>query len=563
VFRELVNCLARWNPDLAKHMDKASRNPQGYPSYMSASSQNQLIHSCAETLRSGILAEMKKAKYFSICLDTTPDHSKQDQLSLIIRYVNEEGDVVEPLLDIEHASKADASSLFTNLTDLLKKHDIPIENIRGQGYDGCSSMSGKYTGLQAKVKDNCPHAYFVHCFCHRMNLVVVDTCSKNVTTRNFFGVVEKLYAFIEGSTKRHGLFKDVQKRMTEEVLEDESDTSDKGHCKGTVKSLSTTRWSTRFDNLNVLQTTLPAVVKTLNEMISGDSLDRDSAGDALCLRNAINFEFCICLATLIPILRQVNVCSKYLQSRNMNIGAACSLVKSLTASLDSLRSSEQFDEYWQIAVDLGETIEVEYSEPRARKVSRRIDSFFANETLLTGKHKYCVQFFFETLDLMLTVLKTRFSSDVLPLLKSIKCLSSPTIENTAALTTLASFYAGDVNVDRIMDEYILFLKSVEIQKLPTGNIHELYVTMIKMEMVNMYPNLSLLYRLILTLPSTSVSCERSFSALCFVKNKLRTTMSQERLSDLMVIAVEGERSKSIDLNSVIDFFWKNFDVEHR
>lgn len=143
MFRELVNCLARWNPDLAKHMDKASRNPQGYPSYMSASSQNQLIHSCAETLRSGILAEMKKAKYFSICLDTTPDHSKQDQLSLIIRYVNEEGDVVEPLLDIEHASKADASSLFTNLTDLLKKHDIPIENIRGQGYDGCSSMSGK------------------------------------------------------------------------------------------------------------------------------------------------------------------------------------------------------------------------------------------------------------------------------------------------------------------------------------------------------------------------------------------------------------------------------------
>jgi len=69
--------------------------------------------------------------------------------------------------------------------------------------------------------------------------------------------------------------------------------------------------------------------------------------------------------------------------------------------------------------------------------------------------------------------------------------------------------------------------------------------------------------LILTLPSTSVSCERSFSALCFVKNKLRTTMSQERLSDLMVIAVEGERSKSIDLNSVVDFFWKNFDVERR
>ena len=54
---------------------------------------------------------------------------------------------------------------------------------------------------------------FYALYCHRLNLVVVDTCFRNVTTRNIFGIVEKLYAFIEGSMKRHGLFQDVQKRL--------------------------------------------------------------------------------------------------------------------------------------------------------------------------------------------------------------------------------------------------------------------------------------------------------------------------------------------------------------
>lgn len=121
--------------------------------------------------------------------------------------------------------------MFTILTDLLEKNDLSIHNIRGQGYDGCSTMSGKYSGLQARVKEICPSAYFVHCFCHRLNLVVVDSCSRNVVARNFFGIVEKLYAFIEGSTKRHGLFQDIQGKM---AAEDDSSKP------GTLKSLSTT-----------------------------------------------------------------------------------------------------------------------------------------------------------------------------------------------------------------------------------------------------------------------------------------------------------------------------------
>lgn len=91
----------------------------------------------------------------------------------------------------------------------------------------------------------------------------------------------------------------------------------------------------------------------------------------------------------------------------------------------------------------------------------------------------------------------------------------------------------------------------------------MYLYMVKNGFATMFPNLNKLYRLILTLPATSVSCERSFSALPFVKNKLRSTMTEERLTDLMVIAVEGERAMDINVSSVVEYFWTNCDVERR
>ena len=164
---------------------------------------------------------------------------------------------------------------------------------------------------------------------------------------------------------------------------------------------------------------------------------------------------------------------------------------------------------------------------------------------------------------MLSALTTRFSSDNLPLLKSIKCLSTPVKENVDALTTLSSYYHHDVKVNIIVEEYELFCKAIEMQHVAIGNVHNIFLHMVNMKMVAMFPNISTLYRLILTLPATSVSCERSFSALGFVKNNLRTTMTQGRLSDLMLIAVEGERAKTVDIDRVVEYFWKSFDVQRR
>ncbi|KAL7594457.1 hypothetical protein Lser_V15G30358 [Lactuca serriola] len=72
--------------------------------------------------------------------------------------------------------------------------------------------------------------------------------------------------------------------------------------------------------------------------------------------------------------------------------------------------------------------------------------------------------------------------------------------------------------------------------------------------VDYFPNASIAYRILLTIPVTVASAERSFSKLKFVKCYLRSTMTQERLSGLEMISIENEILESIDYEELINQF---------
>lgn len=58
----------------------------------------------------------------------------------------------------------------------------------------------------------------------------------------------------------------------------------------------------------------------------------------------------------------------------------------------------------------------------------------------------------------------------------------------------------------------------------------------------------------LTIPVSTASAERSFSKLKVIKNYLRSTMSQERLSALAVLSIEADIASKLDYDTVIKEF---------
>ncbi|XP_020262672.1 uncharacterized protein LOC109838658 [Asparagus officinalis] len=72
-----------------------------------------------------------------------------------------------------------------------------------------------------------------------------------------------------------------------------------------------------------------------------------------------------------------------------------------------------------------------------------------------------------------------------------------------------------------------------------------------------YPNVSIAYRILLTVPVSVATAERSFSKLKLVKTYLRSTMAQERLNNLAILSIENEMLQDIDVDCIINDFASN------
>ena len=61
-------------------------------------------------------------------------------------------------------------------------------------------MIGKYSGLQARIWERNPHADYIPCFAHSLNLVGHSAVDNISAASKFFELVENVYCFFCAST---------------------------------------------------------------------------------------------------------------------------------------------------------------------------------------------------------------------------------------------------------------------------------------------------------------------------------------------------------------------------
>ena len=130
-----------------------------------------------------------------------------------------------------------------------------------------------------------------------------------------------------------------------------------------------------------------------------------------------------------------------------------------------------------------------------------------------------------------------------------KSLKDACIKLEAALT----HEPKDKKKHRDIDGEQLWLELVFIQDLLEKSIGPLDI----LKFLEKRPYLSfanIAYRILLTIPITVASAERSFSKLKLLKSYMRSTMTQERLSGLATIALENEILETINYKDMIEDF---------
>ncbi|CAG2241502.1 unnamed protein product [Mytilus edulis] len=123
-------------------------------------------------------------------------------MALCIRYVDRTATVFEDFIGFIEMEKVDAESIATAIVNYVQECGLNMDNLRGQGYDGASVMSGNISGVKARIQQIQPKAYYHHCRAHVLNLVVATSCKALPEIRNLFDSVSQLTWFLGGSAKR-------------------------------------------------------------------------------------------------------------------------------------------------------------------------------------------------------------------------------------------------------------------------------------------------------------------------------------------------------------------------
>lgn len=122
-------------------------------------------------------------------------------------------------------------------------------------------------------------------------------------------------------------------------------------------------------------------------------------------------------------------------------------------------------------------------------------------------------------------------------------------------TELAKQYPNDLDADVLMDE-VQSMRRLTSTIISDENISSLALlnAIHKKGLQTLFPQICVTLRIFTSIPVTVSDGERSFSKLALVKNNLRSTMGQERLSSLMVLACERDMAKALNYDKIITSF---------
>ncbi|CAN1125913.1 Zinc finger MYM-type protein 1 [Linum perenne] len=457
----------------------------------------------------------------------------------VLRYVDKTGSVVERFLSISHVANTKALTLRNEIESMLLKHGLSFSKIRGQGYDGASNMKGEINGLKTLILSKTPSAYYIHYFAHQ--------------------AVSVLTNLVGASCKRRDIVRETQaEKVADAISCGETETGRGLNQEISLKRPSDTRWGSHFATLVNLELMFSSLIEVLDVIqYDGDSVTKGEAIDML--QKLETFNFVLILKLMIGILSITNDLSIALQKKDQDIVNAMHLVNVAKQRLQHLRDcgwESLLDDVVAFCVKEGiKVVEMNdaYVPPgRSRRKGQQV----------TSLHHFRVEVFYTVVDMQLQELNNRFDEVNCELLCSMACLSPKNsfgAFNKEKLMCIAAFYPDEFSSIQMrllghqLDSYIFDLPSDERFHHLKG-IDDLAKKMVETEKHNVYPLVYLLIKLTLILPVATASVERAFSAMSYIKNKLRNRMGDQWLNDTLVVYIERDMTDRLNTECVIQHF---------
>nr|CAI5852033.1 unnamed protein product [Callosobruchus analis] len=231
----------------------------------------------------------------------------------------------------------------------------------------------------------------------------------------------------------------------------------------------------------------------------------------------------------------INPVSTALQHENNDLQKSSILLSNLLNRLCQLRNQNSFNSLLNESKDLAKEwgVTTVFKNSRRKLTKRFFDELSQDGRISDPESYFKVNVYYCCLDILISQTKERFQSlcnlsSIFEILQPEKLLSSSSEEILNASGKLSAKYSKDISLN--LCDQLKALKTClnsEIKKITACF-------------------------LFLTLPITTATAERSFSKLKLIKNYLRTSMGQERLSDISLLSIEAETLEKLKSSPAIN-----------
>ena len=364
-FIELMDLLGNYSQELRVFLDKERI------SYTSHDPQNELIKCIFQEVQNEIRNRVSASRCLSVMMDDTSDLSNTEQSAVSVRLIHD-GNVEEHLLGLTHASDDQSADGLTKIMiKILGSYNVTPETgkrkLIGQSYDGAATMSGELNGVQKRMRDYFPLAYYNHCVAHRMSLCASQSSMKIPEVAKFFGILDKLITFFRSSPKR---------------------TRYLGY---NLPKPGDTRWLSRDTAITAIDSCYETIGTVLYQMSSNgrEKVDTQTTARGL-LANIQNVDFLCLLKLYRKIFEHCTPIITVMQKPTLDAVQLRSMLDDFQRFLAAL----SFEDIWQITLDADPSFPVERARAgwRGRETHNNGSEDAWKEKLSIVASKVCIEF---------------------------------------------------------------------------------------------------------------------------------------------------------------------------
>lgn len=598
--------MAGENPALAQHIKKCQEpGHRNKVTFLSKTFINNTLFIIREHLVATIVDEINRnGGCFGLLMDGSQDVSSKEQISVVVRYVNDTYDVVERTISFFNATDTSGEALYERLRSTLLDAGLLLSNIVGCSFDGASNMRGEFNGLQSFIKQDNVHCMYVWCVSHQFNLAVNFASDKTPSVAHICNIAENSAKIFRGSYIRMNIWIEVAKNTPG------------FDSKRRLKLIGKTRWSSKPNAISAIigaKTSLYVLIKALIKICGLKNVEKQKLEDA-CenLNSWVKFENIVTTYMLHTVFTLINETCVFLQKSGLSFVDGIKSLKECCQKLNIV--VERIDSYLEEAHEyVKNTIELlnadeelqshhieflhlpteEDSQEIILRVQIEICSFVRtlqnrinNHILVQFDHDDSIHCEMQSLDPSYLM-----DSDE-PICIGKLCEINNVDQNIAkqelrdlifqflqyqnrsqhvsVLNNNNKYENCDEDCDDDCDEHITVLIEEESDfEETTAGVHfesvkfetikkTCYCSLCILKYIGAnderkkeFKNIFKLYKYIALIPCTQVKCERDFSKMKLTKTRLRASLSDKNLQNLMLISTESNMFEYINLDDIL------------